>query len=116
MTHPINYSSDIDENRKLARDAIRSTEDSISRLEKLEVKYARLSMLTESLWTILRDKLQLPESTLKTALHDVLKNHEDLEHQKIDCPQCHKLNAAQKKACVYCGAVLNDSTPDSLFL
>jgi hypothetical protein len=102
--------------RKLAQESIRSTEDATSRLEKLEVKYAKLSMITESLWTLLRDQLKLDQTALKTAMHGVIKNHELLENQKITCPKCKKANAAKKKACVYCGCIFTEDPPASLFL
>jgi hypothetical protein len=48
MTHPHHPPID-QETQKLARDAIRSTEDVDSRLEKLEIENAKLAVITESL-------------------------------------------------------------------
>lgn len=103
------------DSRKRAQESIRSTEDVTSRLEKLEVQHAKLSMITESLWTLLRDQLQLDQSALNIALQAVLKNHQQLEHQKITCPQCQKINAAKKTACVYCGCAFTENPTASFF-
>ena len=101
---------------KLAQESIRSTEDVTSRLEKLEVKYAKLSMITESLWALLQDQLKLDQTALKTAMHTVIKNHERLETQKITCPQCQKANAAKKQTCVYCGCAFTENPPASFLI
>jgi len=115
MTHPHHPPID-QETQKLARDAIRSTEDVDSRLEKLEIEYAKLAVITESLWKIVSEKLHLQDATLKTAMHEILQHHDALDQQKIDCDKCHMTNSAKKKTCIYCGSELMGNISESPFL
>lgn len=101
-------------NRSL--EAIRSTEDDSSRLERLETKYAKLSVITEALWKLLSEKLQLDEASLTAEIERILKNHEAITHQKIACSACNMANTALKNTCVYCGAPLNPNNNESLFV
>ena len=75
---------------------------------ELEAKCDRALLVCEALWTILRDKLGVPEEELVQRVNEI-----DLTDGRLDgkvrklkahsCPSCGRTIAKRFPKCIYCG-------------
>lgn len=75
--------------------------------EELERRVERLSLMTEALWTLLRERLGLTDEELLSMAEEI-----DLSDGKLDgrvnrtssaCTSCGRMVSARHVKCIYCG-------------
>ena len=102
--------------QKAASDAEKAqTEATRSQAETdvLKLYIERLSMITEALWTILKEKHGYGDEELTKRITEI-----DLRDGKLDggaassealvCPQCKRMHVAKHRPiCLYCGATIS---------
>ena len=91
-----------------AGDAAKRARDAHTRTVDLAAKTDRALLVCEALWTILRDKLGVPEDELVQRVNDI-----DLTDGRLDgkvrkpkahsCPSCGRTIAKRFPKCIYCG-------------
>lgn len=79
-----------------------------SRIADLEARCDRALLVCEALWTMMRDRLGIPEEELVQRVNDI-----DLSDGTLDgkvrrpnahvCPQCNRTIAKRFPKCIYCG-------------
>jgi hypothetical protein len=82
-----------------------------SRAEALELDVERLLMISEALWTILKEKHGYSDDDLRQRIMDI-----DLRDGKLDgrladsapgkCPQCERPLMKRRPRCMYCGEIV----------
>ena len=87
-----------------SRDAAKAN----TKAAEVEAKCDRALLVCEALWTILRDKLGVPEQELVARVNDI-----DLSDGRLDgkvkkvnavsCPSCGRTIARRFPKCIYCG-------------
>ena len=86
--------------------ARRSATDAQIRADELEARCERALLVCEALWTIMRDKLGVPEEELVNRVNEI-----DLSDGKLDgkvrrtavqCRKCGKKVARRFQRCMYC--------------
>ena len=82
---------------------------------KLENQIRRLKMITQGLWEIVRDELELSEQDLIDAVQDIEQDREQQGSLKKKCADCSRENNPKQLKCLYCGGELAQLTAfDSL--
>ena len=94
-----------------ARAAARSAETDVAALEQ---QVERLYLITEALWTFLRDKLGYSDEDLESMVKQI-----DLRDGKLDgkvappppkpCPMCQRALSRTKSFCIFCGEPVSQS-------
>lgn len=75
------------------------------RVRMLEAHLAKAMMINETLWEIMKGKLNLTDDILEDQLSKV-----DLrESTSKECPKCHHMIAPHHPFCIYCGQVIDNS-------
>ena len=78
--------------------------------EELERRVERLSLMTEALWTLLRERLGLTDEELANMAQEI-----DLSDGKLDgrvnrtssaCTSCDRMVSARHVKCIYCGTAV----------
>jgi hypothetical protein len=92
--------------------AARVADDTRSRLEAMQVDIDRLLMISEALWTILKEQHGYTEEDLLKRISEI-----DLRDGRLDgkverqgpvqCPRCGRNNKSNRPACLYCATPLN---------
>ncbi len=86
--------------------ARRSATDARVQADELEARCERALLVCEALWTIMRDKLGVPEEELVNRVNEI-----DLSDGKLDgkvrrtavqCGKCGKKVARRFQKCIYC--------------
>lgn len=94
-----------------AQAARRSASDVRSKAAELEAQCDRALLVCEALWTIMRDKLGVPEEELVSRVNEI-----DLSDGKLDgkvrrsavqCKKCGKNVARRFQKCIYCGTPID---------
>lgn len=82
----------------------------------LEQRIARLELVCEAMWTLLRDETRLSDASLQARIAEL-----DLSDGKADgraakgplhCPKCRKPASRRHEFCIWCGAILRQSPFD----
>jgi len=83
------------------------------RVRILEANLAKVLMINEALWEILRDKLGLTDENLNTKLYEIDMRDGVLDGKNqrsvSECPSCHRKVSPRHPACIYCGQIIHDS-------
>jgi len=96
-----------DANARLAR--------ATDKISELQDQLDRLLLITESMWFVLKDKLQLDDAVLM----DMMK-HVDMKDGKLDgkattkpetCPNCNHTISLRTGRCLYCGTQAKRAGP-----
>ena len=75
------------------------------RVRMLEAHLTKAMMINETLWEIMKEKLNLTDDILEDQLSKV-----DLrESTSKECPKCHHMIAPHHPICIYCGQVIDNS-------
>ncbi len=78
-----------------------------ARINELEHQVARLMLLNQALWELLRPRLKMTDADLETFVRDVdLRDGvEDgkITHNAVKCPQCSRVSNSKHWKCLYCG-------------
>ncbi|MGD0571469.1 MAG: hypothetical protein ABSB11_00440 [Sedimentisphaerales bacterium] len=96
----------------IADDAERAAAGAESKAESLEIRVRALEahltkamIISETLWEIMKAKLNLTDDFLEDQLSKV-----DLrESTSKECPKCHHMIAPHHPICIYCGQVIDNS-------
>ncbi len=92
-----------------ARDAASAARRAESKVEMLELDVERLLMITEALWTCLKEQLGYSENDLirKVAEIDLrdgsLNGRVDTKTGPVACPHCQRMLQGSRPICLYCG-------------
>ena len=93
-----------------AQSKVRSDE---SKVTHLEATVAKLLMINEALWEIVRDKFNMTDEDLHAKIYEV-----DMRDGAVDgknqrkaskCPNCNHMVSSRHTACLYCGQVMDTS-------
>jgi len=92
--------------------AARVADDAQIKLEAMQGDLERLLMISEALWTILKEKHGYTDEDLlrRISAIDLRDGRLDgkVERQgPIQCPQCGRNNKSNRPACLYCATPLN---------
>ena len=83
------------------------------RVRILEANLAKVLMINEALWEILRDKLGLTDEDLNKKLYEIDMRDGVLDGKNqrsvSECPSCHRKVSPRHPACIYCGQIINAS-------
>ena len=78
-----------------------------TQIRELEYHVARLSLLNQALWELLRDRLGLADSDLERIAHavDLRDGVEDgqITKRAVRCPTCGRISNSKHHRCLYCG-------------
>jgi formylmethanofuran dehydrogenase subunit E len=79
----------------------------LSEHDKLASEVHRLTMLLESVWTVLKKKTGLTDEELKTELKAIKLKHAEAaaKSEPGKCVSCGKAIALNSAKCVFCGTV-----------
>ena len=87
-------------------------------LKQLEATVAKVLMINEALWEIIRDKHGLTDDDLHKKLHevDMRDGLADGKNQRkaTKCPQCGHMVSSRHPACLYCGQVMEEASVFSM--
>lgn len=77
------------------------------KVRDLEHHVARLSLLNQALWELIRERLQLTDADLERVAHDI-DLRDGVEDGKITgtpvrCPSCGRVSNSKHYKCLYCG-------------
>lgn len=93
-----------------ARDAVQASAQarrSQSAVEHLEARLERLALVTEALWTILRERVGISDLDLLDRIREVDLSDGALDgkvrHGVLDCPECGRVLSKRNARCLYCG-------------
>lgn len=79
----------------------------LARMAELEHQIARLMLLNQALWELLRPRLKMTDADLEAlvAQIDVRDGVEDgkITHNAVKCPQCGRVSNSKHWKCLYCG-------------
>ncbi len=104
------YARNYDPSAHLSAGAAESTARSaMTEVQELRSDVERLLMITEALWTILKEKFDLPDEELIKRVVQI-----DLRDGKLDgrvsptegppkCPHCGRVMGKKRPTCMYCG-------------
>jgi len=94
-----------------AQSARRSATDARRKADDVEARCDRALLVCEALWTILRDKLGVPEEALVDRVNEI-----DLSDGQLDgkvrrsaaqCGKCGRNVARRFQKCIYCGRAMD---------
>ena len=79
-------------------------------VRELERRNDRMSLASQALWELLRERTDLTEEDLQAKILEV-DLRDGVEDGKMskrvsECPQCQRPTNSKRSHCVYCGAVL----------
>ena len=93
-----------------AQSKVRSDESTV---KHLEATVAKLLMINEALWEIVRDKFNMTDEDLHEKIHevDMRDGTADGKNQRkaSKCPNCDHMVSSRHPACLYCGHVMDTS-------
>ena len=93
-----------------ARSAARQAQNQV---RILEANLAKALMINEALWELMRDKLKLTEEDINNKLYEIDMRDGVLDGKNqrpvSECHECHRKVSSRHPACLYCGAVIDDS-------
>lgn len=74
----------------------------------LQTRLDRLALVTEALWTLLRERVGISDEELLERIKEVDLSDGALDgkvrHGTRDCPQCGRVLSKRNPRCIYCGA------------
>lgn len=104
------------ENVKSHRTAARAESKAASlrrQTRLLEANLAKVLLISEALWEMLRDNLGLTDEQLREKIYEVDMRDGTLDgkHQRkaVECPSCSHMVSSRHPACLYCGQIIDDS-------
>jgi hypothetical protein len=75
------------------------------RVRALEAHLIKAMIINETLWEIMKEKLNLTDGFLEDQVSKV-----DLrESTSKECPKCHHIIAPRHPVCIYCGQLIDSS-------
>lgn len=94
-----------------ARRARTKSDHVSSDLRRLTQQVDRITLASQAMWELLRDRTELTEADLaeKMLEIDLRDGIQDgrLAPGKVNCPQCHRLTRTNRPTCLYCGTEID---------
>jgi len=79
----------------------------VARVTELEYQVARLMLLNQALWELLRPRLKMTDADFENLVRevDMRDGVEDgkITHNAVKCPQCSRVSNSKHYKCLYCG-------------
>jgi len=79
----------------------------------LEANLAKVLLICESLWELVKDQHGLTDEQLKQKITEVDMRDGTLDgknqRKAVECPSCGHMVSARHPACLYCGCIIDDS-------
>lgn len=95
------------EPQPIARPSSGESVTQMARVTELEHQVARLMLLNQALWELLRARLQTTDAELEQHVHDIdLRDgveDGEITHNAVKCPQCGRVSNSKHWKCLYCG-------------
>jgi len=77
------------------------------KIRELEHHIARLSLLNQALWELVRDRIKATDADLEQLAReiDLRDGVEDgkISHSAVECPTCGRITTSKHWKCIYCG-------------
>jgi hypothetical protein len=90
-----------------ANDAASEARGAKREIALLEQRLERLALMTEALWTLLRDKLGASDEELMAVAREVDLSDGRLDGRvhrtSVQCPECGRMVSERHVKCLYCG-------------
>jgi hypothetical protein len=88
--------------------AAKAARQAQSKVAEIEAKCDRALLVCEALWTIMRDKLGVPEDELVARVNEIDLSDGRLDgkvrkENAVSCPSCGRTIARRFPKCIYCG-------------
>lgn len=100
----------INQAQHVAADARSSAERARHEIARLRQQCEASLLICETLWTLLRDKLDLTDDEFLERLTQIDmtdgKLDRQVRHPPADCPACQRTNPRRLARCMYCGEEL----------
>jgi hypothetical protein len=81
--------------------------DNSVRIRDLEHQIARLNLINQALWELLRDRARLSDNDLMAKIKevDLRDGVEDgrMTITPLECPKCGRISSSKHWKCLYCG-------------
>jgi len=82
-------------------------------IREIEHQVARLALLNQALWELLRDRLKLTDQDLERLASqiDLRDGQADgkITNQAVRCPKCGRVSNSKHHKCLYCGQLFEAS-------
>ena len=105
------YRQSIDSNVDAAQAASRKASEATARTDGLKQDIDKLYMITEALWTLLKEQHGYDDEVLGRLIESI-----DMRSGRIDgkrerkmnpaCPTCHRVVIGNHNTCLYCGTAV----------
>lgn len=83
-------------------------------VQELQNRIARLSLICEALWEIVKEKQALPADLLNLKVAEIDMSDGRLNGRKastlVSCPQCKRPMSPGHQSCLYCGAFVSEAS------
>lgn len=83
------------------------------RVRILEANLAKVLMINEALWELMREKLGLTDEDLNHKLYEIDMRDGVLDGKNqrkvVECSSCHRKVSPRHPSCIYCGQRIDDS-------
>lgn len=90
-----------------AQSARRAASDARTQAGEVEARCDRALLVCEALWTIMRDKLGVPEDELVNRVNEIDLSDGQLDgkvrRSALECSKCGRTVARRFQKCIYCG-------------
>jgi hypothetical protein len=100
----------IHEAKSDAAEAKRQTNNQTDRVRDLEFSVHRLTLVSQALWEVLRDRFKIEEEELLAKMHEIDLRDGKLDGrisvQAIPCPKCQRMLNTKNARCIYCGTTV----------
>jgi adenine-specific DNA methylase len=88
--------------------AISKAERHANHIEELQQHVERLSLASQAMWEILRDRAEITEADLETKILEIDARDGRIDGkintQPVNCPSCGRTTSSRRNTCVMCGA------------
>lgn len=113
--HGMFWGFDLFEASYSAQQAARRADGAQFKAESAEQKLARLSLITEALWQLLKTKLGCTDEELRDEITRLDLLDGKLDGRKTptlaECGKCQRPNAPGRDRCIYCGQPFSGGSP-----
>lgn len=94
------------DHKKASKKNERAVENNSNRILVLEKSIEELSLMTESLWQLLKQESNLSETDLADKIKYTFDKNEEESKLKQECGHCSQKIPLKEKRCYYCGEPL----------
>ena len=108
MLYDFYQDSRIGRNRDLAKSAKDTSQKSARDVDQLERKVEHLMMVTEALWSVIKESHEMDDDDLREVIKNIDLRDGNLNGRVAKkppqkCPRCKKTIQRRQSKCMYCG-------------